>query len=82
MRIRSRAQAAMNVFQCPIVTGERKNRYTGRPEKVRCEGTGFVPVTLRLLAKIRTLGSKKFDATKFTCVHYHDVTLDTYTSSW
>lgn len=60
MEKRAIAQAGMNVFSCP----ERK-----------CEGTGFVPVTLKELAKIRTLLTEKRAQVRFTCKHSHTVIL-------
>ena len=54
MEKRAIAQAGMNVFSCP----EKK-----------CEGTGFVPVTLSKLARVRTLLTEKRAQVKFTCGH-------------
>lgn len=69
METRKVAQAGMNIFQCP----ERK-----------CEGTGFVPVTLRELARIRTLVVEKKERVECTCGHFNTVFLrcgHTYTIS-
>lgn len=60
MEIRKVAQPAMNIFGCP----EKK-----------CEGTGFVPVTLNELARIRTRVAEKKVRTEFTCGHFHTVFL-------
>lgn len=76
MKKKSKARAGMNTFQCPVVVGERRNKYTGRVEKVHCAGTGFLPIPLTLLAKIRTFGSRIFRNVQFTCKYHHDITLD------
>lgn len=60
METRAVAQAGMNTLGCP----ERG-----------CEGTGFVPVTLRELARIRTLGTEKKERAEFNCGHFHTVVL-------
>ena len=60
MKLTKKAQAGMNVFQCT---------------NKKCEGTGFVPVTLRKSAEIRTLGTEREEHSKFTCGHFHSVIL-------
>ncbi len=66
----AKAQAATNIVACKVQIGVDDH---GKP--ILRHGSGFVPLTLRQLARVRCGFDKFFSKFQFSCGHYHDVRL-------